>query len=133
VPPPAEHAQPWKHRVVRKGKTRRFIEQDLITGARALVVEDDLGDAENLTHGLITGETMSERWEVHPADPLTARAVHTWEQRLSRGDWSVRTEAWAEMTGTATHLRMQARLVAFEGDRKVFERSWDEEVQRRFI
>ncbi len=44
TPPPAEHAAPWKHRTLRPGKTRRFIERDLIAGTRALVVEDDLGD-----------------------------------------------------------------------------------------
>ena len=131
-PPPAAHAAPWKHRVIRKGKTRRYVERDLIAGTHALVVEDDLGDAENLTHGLCTGETMTERWEIG-ADPLSARAVHTWEQRLSRGDWQVRTEAWAEMTGTATHLRMRARLLAFEGGREVFRRDWDETVDRRFV
>jgi putative CocE/NonD family hydrolase len=133
TPPPAEHAKPWAHRVVRPGNTRRCIETDLITGTRALVVTDDLGDTENLTHGLITGETMTERWEVHPDDPLSARAAHTWEQRQSRGGWSVRTEARAEMTATASHLRMQARLTAWEGEMKVFERLWDDTVERRFI
>ncbi len=130
--PEAEHAAPWKHRVIRPGKTRRFVERDLIAGTQALVVQDDLGDVENLTHGLCTGETMTERWEIG-ADPLSARATHTWEQRLSRGDWQVRTEAWAEMTGTATHLRLKARLVAYEGGREVFRRDWDEEVERRFV
>lgn len=133
TPPPAEHAAPWKHRVIRPAKTRRYIEEDLISGTRALVVQDDLGDAENLTHGLTTGETMSERWEIHPDDPLSARAVHTWEQRLSRGAWSVRTEAWAEMTATATHLRMQARLTAWEGTTRIFERAWDETVERHHV
>jgi hypothetical protein len=37
------------------------------------------------------------------------------------------------MTGTATHLRMQATLTAWEGDEVVFERRWDEEVPRRFV
>ena len=133
VPPPAEHASPWKHKVLREGKTTRKIETDLITGKVALVIRDDLGDAENLTHGLQTGETMTELWEVHPADPLSARAVHTWEQRLSRGPWRVRTEAWAEMTASATHLRLQARLTAYEGDEKVFERVFDDEVPRSFV
>ena len=133
TPPPAEHASPWKHRVIRQGKTRRFIEQDQITGTVALVVQDDLGDAENLTHGLCTGETMSERWEIHPDDPLSARATHTWEQRLSRGDWSVRTHAWAEMTATATHLRLTARLRAWEGDDLIFQRDWDDEVPRKAV
>jgi len=133
VPPPAEHAAPWKHRVIRAGKTRRFIEEDLIAGTYAMVVEDDLGDAENLTHGLCTGETMSERWEIRPDDPLSAKAVHVWEQRLSRGDWSVRTRAEAEMTGNATELRHRAVLRAWEGDRLIFERVWDEAVPRRFV
>ena len=133
VPPPAEHAPPWKHRVIRAGKTRRFIEEDLIAGTYALVVEDDLGDAENLTHGLCTGETMSERWEIRPDDPLSAKAVHVWEQRLSRGDWSVRTRAEAEMTGSATELRHRAVLRAWEGERLIFERVWDEAVPRRFV
>lgn len=132
-PPPAEHAAPWKNRVIRPGKTRRYVEQDLISGLQTLVVEDDLGDAENLTHGLCTGETMSERWEIHPTDPLSARAVHVWEQRLSRGDWSVRTRAEAEMTGTADALRMKAVLRAWEGDDLVFERDWDHRVTRRFV
>lgn len=133
TPPPAEHAAPWKHRVIRAGKTRRFIEEDLIARTVALVVEDDLGDAENLTHGLCSGETMSERWEIRPDDPLSARAVHVWEQRLSRGDWSVRTRAEAEMTGTADTLRMTAVLRAWEGDALVFERHWDDSVARRHV
>lgn len=132
-PPPAEHAKPWAHRVLRAGQTQRRIERDLLTGRRALVIEDDLGDHENMTHGLITGETLSERWEIDPDDPLSARALQRWEQRLSRGGWSVRTLAEAEMTGSETHLRLAARLRAWEGETLVFERHWDEEVARSFV
>ena len=131
--PPAEHAKPWNHRVLRPARTRRHIERDLITGLVALVVEDDLGDAENLDHGLCTGETMTERWEIDPADPLQARARHVWEQRQSRGDWRIRTRAEAEMTGTADLLHMTARLTAWEGDTVIFDRSFDESVPRRFV
>jgi uncharacterized protein len=45
----------------------------------------------------------------------------------------VRTEAWAEMTATPTHLRMKARLRAFEGDKMVFERDFDDQVARKFV
>lgn len=132
-PPSPEAASPWAHRVLRKGKTERRIERDLIGGTVALVVQDDLGDVENLTHGLCTGETMSERWEIRPDDPLSATAVHIWEQRLSRGDWSVKTKVWAKMTATATHLVHEARLTAYEGGETVFDRSYREEVPRRFV
>ncbi len=133
VPPEAQGATPWAHRVVRAGRSRRVAETDMITGTVALVVEEDSGDTENLTHGLISGDSLTERWEVHPADPLSARAVHVWEQRLSRGDWSVRTLAHAEMTATATHLHLKARLTAWEGAVQVFDRSHDEAVERRFV
>ena len=132
-PPAAETAEPWKHREIRPGASARRIETDLLTGVHRLIVEDDLGDVENLTHGLVTGETMSELWEICADDPTSARAVHVWEQRLSRGTRAVRTRAEAEMTCSATELRMTAKLTAWEGDRLVFTRDWDESVDRRFV
>jgi putative CocE/NonD family hydrolase len=132
TPPPAETAPPWKHRMLRKGRASRRIETDLITGHHALLIEDDQGDPENLTHGLITGEETTERWAIG-ADPLSARAEITWEQRLSRGDWQVRTRAETVMTSTADALRMQASLTAWEGERMVFQRHWDESVERKFV
>ena len=132
VPPEAEGAPPWNHRVLRPGRAARRIETDLLSGKRVLVVEDDGGAVENLDHGLCTSEVMSERWEIGDS-PGSARAVHVWEQRLWRDDWAVRTVAEAEMTSTATHLRMTARLTAWEGERVVFERSFDDVVKRRFV
>lgn len=133
VPPPAEHARPFAHRVLREGKKARRIEHDLISGQWALICEDDGGDVENLDHGLVAGETMREEWTIHPDDPLCAKAVHQWEQRLSRGPWAVRTLAYGEMTSTASHLVMRARLQAWEGETLVFSREWDESVERRFV
>lgn len=131
--PPVEHAPPASLREIRAPRAERVIEEDMLAGTRALVVETDEGAFENLSHGLVTDETLTERWEVRPDDPLSAKATHVWEQRRSRGDWSVRTRAEAEMTATATRLRMTARLTAWEGDAQVFERVWDEEVPRRFV
>ena len=133
APPGPEAAPAWKHRVLREGAHARRIETDLISGQVALICEDDGGDVENLDHGLVSGETMREVWAIHPQDPNCARALHVWEQRLSRGDWKIRTRAEAEMTGTPTHLRMRARLEAWEGDDLIFRRDWDDAVERRFV
>lgn len=133
MPPTPEAAPAWQHRVLRKGQSVRRIENDMITGTVALVVEEDLGDVENLSHGLCTGETMSERWQIHPDDPLSAMAEHQWEQRLSRGEWAVRTKAWAKMTASATHFCLEARLTAWQGQEQVFDRTFKEEVPRLFV
>jgi putative CocE/NonD family hydrolase len=132
-PPAPESAPPWPHRVLREVHARRWVETDLITGTRILCVDDDLGDVENLTHGLCSGETMSERWQIHPGDPLSARATHTWEQRLSRGAWRVKTSVVAQMWADASHLHMQASLTAWEGDDQVFHRDFNESVARLFV
>jgi hypothetical protein len=76
---------------------------------------------------------MTERWEIDPKDPGKAHARHVWEQRLSCGDWRVRTRAEAEMTGTRDHLRMTARLTAWEGDAVVFDRKFEDLTERKFI
>ena len=128
--PPPEVAPAWKHQVLDQPHPARRIEHDLMTGQITLVVEDGGGQAENLSHGLIAGDRLSERWEIHPDDPLSARAEICWQQRLSRGDWSVRTEARGEMTADADTLRMRAKLTAWEGETVVFEREWDETVPR---
>lgn len=133
VPPPPEGGPPWKHRVQRPGKAARRVEQDLLSGRVTLVVEDDEGDTQNLDHGLVSGGSMSERWSIVPNDPLSARAEIVWEQRLSRREWSVRTEARTEMWGDATHLHFRSRLQAWEGDVLIFDRANAQKVLRSFI
>jgi hypothetical protein len=76
---------------------------------------------------------MTERWEIAADDPLSARVTITWDQRLSRDGWSVQTLAETSMTGNATHLRMAARVTAWEGTEKVFEREETVEVPRDWV
>ncbi len=53
--------------------------------------------------------------------------------RISRREFMGRAAALGVTAATATHLRMRARLVAWEGEAEVFRRDWDEEVERRFL
>lgn len=133
LPPPPVHAQPWAHKLHRAGQSRRIAQEDLTTGVRSLIIEEDTGLVENLDHGLVTGERMTERWQIQPDDPLSAQVRCDWEQHLSRGDWNVRTHAQTQMTATASHLRMCAHLTAYEGEALIFERHWEQEVPRSFV
>ena len=133
LPPEAEVATPWAHRVSRKPHAERRVERDLITGAVALVVVDETGLVENASHGLVTGERMAERWSVHPDDPLSAEAFCEFSQNLARGAWAVRTTGWARMTCTKEALIMTAHLEAWEGASQVFTRDWRSEVPRAQI
>jgi hypothetical protein len=132
TPPHPEPLPPPRQTVARPGQWSREATVDPLSGAHVLTIVEDTGDTRE-PHGLIHGETMTERWEIAPDDPLSARATIVWEQRLSRGDWSVQTLAETSMTGNATHLRMAARVTAWDGAEKVFEREETVEVPRDWV
>ena len=131
--PAPEMARAWRHEVLRPGHAARRIEEDLLTGRLALIVEEEGAECENLDHGLVTRETLREVWSIHPDDPAEAEAVILWTQKLGRGTWQVETEVRARMWCDAEHLHFDAELFAREGDEEVFRRHWQESVARRFV
>ncbi|QPM92372.1 CocE/NonD family hydrolase [Pseudooceanicola algae] len=129
--PAPESAAPWRFRQHSPADASRRIDHDLITGQRSLIVTEDSGDAEDLDHGLISGETSTERWTITPDAPLSAKAEITWEQRLSRGDWGVRIQVEAQMQADGDTFSLKARLRAFENEQEIYARDYDEPVPRR--
>jgi hypothetical protein len=132
TPPPPEPLTEPSQTVTRPGAWSRKATIDPLTLRHVLTVTDDTGDTTE-PHGLTHGETVTERWEIATDDPLSARATIIWDQRLTREGWAVQTLAETEMTGNATHLRMTARVTAWEGAEKVFEREETVEVPRDWV
>ena len=71
-------------------------------------------------------ETFSHRFNNYD----TVRAEVEGERVFERGRWRVRTLTRTVMTSTPTHFLIRATLDAYEGDVRVFAKSWDEEVPR---
>jgi uncharacterized protein len=90
TPPPPEPLPDPSQTVTRPGTWSRKATVDPLTLRHVLTITDDTGDTAE-PHGLTHGETVTERWEVSPDDPLSARATIIWDQRLSREGWSVQT------------------------------------------
>ncbi len=119
---PPECDTPWKAREIRPAKNSRISQTDLSSGIVSLIIEDDFGENEDLEHGLTTGSIARERWQIHPDDPLSARGTTHWTETLRRGEWSVRTESYAEMWSDSENFYLKARLEAWEGEMLVYER-----------
>lgn len=49
---------------------------------------------------------------------------------LQRGDWLAKSITRTVLTSTRTHFRIRATLDAYEGDTRVFSKSWDESIAR---
>ncbi|MCI2400000.1 CocE/NonD family hydrolase [Aliiroseovarius subalbicans] len=130
---PPEAAEPWRIRSLREATNSRITETDHATGISTLRITDDFGETEDLEHGLTTGGIAREAWSIHPDDPLSARGETHWTQTLERGDWSVRTETFAQMWSDATHFHLTARIEAFAGDELVYARDEEESIPRHCL
>ncbi|HEU0221362.1 MAG TPA: CocE/NonD family hydrolase [Paracoccaceae bacterium] len=128
-----EAAPAWRTETLREPSSLRRIEHDQRTGLRTLHLEDDFGAVRDLEHGLESGSRVRESWTIHPDDPLSARGEARWEQTHGRGGWQVRTEAVTEMTADAQTFTITGRVTAWEGERIVFERAYEERLPRGFL
>jgi len=63
-------------------------------------------------------------------DPLSARHENSYSITMERGDWRIRTEAYTLMTATRDDFVISATLDAYEGDSRVFTRTWDRKIPR---
>jgi len=128
-----EAARPWNIQTVRPPSHTRKAERDGAAGAVTLSITDDFGEVRDADHGLVSGGIGRERWTIRPDDPLSARAVIHWTSTLSREGWSLRTETFSAMRSDKEKFYLTGRIEAYEGDRRVFERNFREEVPRDHI
>lgn len=64
-------------------------------------------------------------------DTLRGEVVHV--RGFSREDWEVRTVTRTVLTSTRTHFLVRATLDAYEGDVRIFAKTWDESIPRDLV
>lgn len=129
----AEGSPPLEQEVLRPDGSQRTVERDLATGESVMRIVDDFGKHRDKTHHLVTSTIARETYRIHPDDPLSAHADIHWTEELERGDWQVRTESRQKMWADREHFYVHAELEAFEGDERVFSRTWDKKIKRDMV
>ncbi len=124
-------AAPLAMQETRPGGHRRETTVDPLSGETRLEIVDDFGEQVLLPHGMVVHSVGREDYRIRPDDPLSA-VMHThWTESLSRGEWSTRTETRGRLSATATHWQVWGSIEAYEGDRLVFSREFEEAIERR--
>jgi len=131
--PEPEGATPWATEEIRPTNSERHIGRDEKTGLVTLSITDDFGEVRDLDHGLANGSIVRETWTIHPDDPLSATGATHWTQTLSRNEWSVRTETFAEIRSDTENFMVSARIEAYEGEELVFERDFEQAIPRSLV
>jgi uncharacterized protein len=106
------------------------IEEVLADGTHRLRLITDGGHVRHDSTGMESAKIITETWEIHPDDPLSARNSGHWTFEIGRGDWRIRTETWTEMTCDATHFHLRAGVEAFDGDTPFLHRDWELSIPR---
>ncbi len=127
----AETAEPLKLKTFEEPWNKRDVTIHPETGVATLEIVDDFGRQEIEHLGLTTWSAGREKYVIDPKDPLSARMETHWTKGLKRDRWQVRTETFTRMTATTTHWQVWGRIEAYEGKKLVFEREWDEAIERK--
>ena len=101
------------------------------TGEARLEIIDDFGSGEIGPHKLVTYSVGRESYSIMPDDPLSAKMETHWTEELTRGTWNARTETYGRLTATKAHWVVWGKIEAYEGKKKVFEKEFNEEIERK--
>jgi hypothetical protein len=109
------------------------VQHNLATNESVLqVVNDDkkfrLDEIDLTVHRRVT-----ERYSYRNYDYATLRGEIVAKRSFERGDWSASTVTRTILTSTRTHFRVSATLDAYEGDARVFAKTWDELIPREMV
>jgi uncharacterized protein len=111
---------------------RRWIECDVGRGVTAYHIEEDMGRFTIDRLGLETDFVQSEAYRIGEDDPLSAEIDIRYVISIGRREWQTRTETRTVMRADKTHFILEASLEAFEGDRRLLSRQWQDRIPRDF-
>ena len=125
-----EAAEPFKRTVLEPGGRNRVVHTDQGSNETVVEVTDFSGRNRYDAIDLVAAARSTERYRIVEGDPLSCAAEVTWTWAFERGDWKIRTECRQKVTCTKRDFLVTARLEGYEGDRRVFERDFEERIPR---
>lgn len=126
-------ARPAERELIEPEQHDWFVHRNLATDRSMLEVIDDRGLYHHAETGLLVGARAVERYSADPDDFGSVRGETEWRRSLARDDWRIRTETRTLLTSDADSFELQGDLDAFEGEDRVFCRTWRHTIARDFV
>ena len=109
------------------------LQRDLVTGEVVMELNQDGDKRMVLPGGLTLIEDNHDRFRIVEGDPTSASVTSTRRLRLERGSWRIDVRTTSRMTADGERFFLFDRVEAFEGDERVFERTWERDVPRDHV
>jgi putative CocE/NonD family hydrolase len=131
--PPAEISPPLAIARTRTSRRVHTVTHDQVDGWITMKLVNDEGRVRFLDNGLETDHCSTETFKVREGDPLSVSQHFHTVIEFRRGDWRVRVETNSLMTADASHFHLSNQMDAYEGDGRVFTKSWTKTVPRDHV
>jgi putative CocE/NonD family hydrolase len=135
--PPAHFAVPEcaptpAHETLDGGESRRVMHRDVASGTTEIVGTESEGHR-LLDDGLEYREFQQDRLRITEGEPLSAIVECDCTFGVGRGEWQTTVRTSSTMSGDADVFHVTNVLDAYEGERRVFTRTWHVEVPRDYV
>ncbi len=131
--PAAESAPPAAHEVIEPAHQNWMIQRDLAREESTLHVINDEGTWRLAEIDLTLGR-HNEEWYRFRGDDFTSVNVEVrTHRRLQRRDWQIEIDTRTLLTCDTENFYLHATLDAYEGERRVFSRTWNETIERNLL
>ncbi|MGH3310219.1 MAG: CocE/NonD family hydrolase [Streptomyces sp.] len=114
-------------------ESRWEVKRDLVNYNSALEIVKDRGTSRIEDINLDVGRRAYERYDSVADDFESVRGESAWTMTFARDEWKVRTETRTVLRSTGNEFVLDATLDGYEGDRRVFSRTWNERVPRDHV
>ncbi|GGX94699.1 peptidase S15 [Litchfieldella qijiaojingensis] len=128
-----EGAPPLAKTLIQPTQETWRVIRDLANDKTTLEVINDEGRYRIDDIGLEISARVTERYSYSYGNYDSLSGWTEWERSFQRGDWQVRTLTRTLMTSDADNFRLRATLDAYEGDTRVFAKTWDETIPRDLV
>ena len=99
-------------------------------GLNIMEIKADNGKIRIKESGMEMGSKSLHRFSISESDPLSACAEYEWEWEYGRGNWQTKTHTYTKITSDLNHFYLHAVLIAWEDNKQVFKKEWDEQFKR---
>ncbi|MFT8319664.1 MAG: CocE/NonD family hydrolase [Bacillus sp. (in: firmicutes)] len=128
-----ETAKVAEKEIIREESRNREVRHDLIQDVWTLIDDSDEGKRRLLPNGIEYGSVNRNRYTIKEGDPLSAEVRCEWELDVGRGEWQTRLENVSIMTCDKTYFYLENKVIAFEGETEVFNKTWKEKIPRDLV
>lgn len=128
-----EQSAPPEIEVLSPGSRERTMHHDVIRGKFRLTDCGGSGYQRIVESGIEFGSAYTNTYTIMEGDPLSASVRCDRTAKIGRGDWQTRVETSSVMTADAEAFHVTNTLDAYEGNVRVFAKTWNFKVPRDLV